>query len=116
MASDDDQPPSSMPLWIAVLCCGAAALLVFGNTMPAMRDRAELSQVGDELTALKHRYENAIQLARLTGARGGPTAELDLQSLFVAIDQKGYTVAEFCSAHASDDPEDAETEGSRTRR
>ncbi len=106
MASPDDHSPSSLPLWIAVGCCAVAALLVFGNTIPAMQESDDLSRVDAELDELKHRYENAIRVARLSGARSDSAPELDLQSLFVAIDQKGYTVAEFCAAHASDEPVD----------
>jgi hypothetical protein len=92
-----------MPLWVALACCVAATLLIFGNTIPAIRAGEKLSQVEDDLETLKRRYDQAIHIAQLSGARGGPMAELDLQSLFVAIDQKGYTVAEFCAAHPSDE-------------
>ncbi|MCR9245576.1 MAG: hypothetical protein NXI31_11130 [bacterium] len=101
MADPDTQSSSTLPLWVAVACCVAATFLVFGNTLPALEERRELDHVETDLATLHRRYAEAIQLARLAGARGDSAPELDLQSLFVAIDQKGYTVAEFCAAHAS---------------
>ena len=106
MADPDTHNPSSMPLWIAVACCAAAVCLVFGNTLPAFQERDELHRIEAELDDRVRLHEELIRIARLSGARGDAAPELDLQSLFVAIDQKGYTVAEFCAAHASDEPED----------
>lgn len=103
MADPDPHTPSSLPLWIAVACCAAAAFLVFGNTLPAIQEQQDLERAENGLVDLERRFEDAIRRARLAGARGDRAPELDLQSLFVAIDQKGYTVAEFCAAHASDE-------------
>lgn len=113
MADPDAHPTSTLPLWIAGLCCLAAAALVFGNTLPALEERRELDHAEAELDTLRRRHDNAIETARLAGARGDATAALDLQSLFVAIDQKGYTVAEFYEAHASeaDDGDEPATDG-----
>lgn len=110
MASPDDHAPSSLPLWIAVACCAAAAMLVFGNTMPAMQERSDLELVEAELEGLMRRYEQDTRVARLSGARGTAAQPLDLQSLFVAIDQKGYTIAEFCAAYPAEKPADKPAE------
>ncbi|MCA8950481.1 MAG: hypothetical protein KDE27_13330 [Planctomycetes bacterium] len=106
---------SALPLWIALCCCAGAAALVFGNTLPALQERRDLEQLDLDLHTLSRRYDEAIRQARLAGARGDGAPGLDLQSLFVAIDQKGYTVAEFCAAHASERPADAAAEAASAR-
>jgi len=92
---------SSFPQWVAGCSLGLGLWLYFGNTVPALRDRAELAVMENDLALLRQRYDTAIGEARLGQ---GATADFDLQSLFVAIDQKGYTPAEFCAAYPSEPP------------
>ena len=57
--------------------------------------------------ALRNHHDHAIQKARLAGAGSrweqDGSEPIDLQSLFVAIDQKGYTISEFCEAWPVED-------------
>jgi len=94
--------PSSFPLWVTVCSLGVGLWLYFGNTVPALRDRDELVSLASDLAVLRQQYDTAIVEAR---AGHGATADFDLQSLFVAIDQKGYTPAEFCAAYPSGEPD-----------
>lgn len=91
---------SSFPHWVALGSLGLVLWLFFGNTVPAMHEREELRSLQDELLDLRRRYAAAIVEARL--GQGGST-DYDLQGLFVAIDQRGYTPAELCAAYP--DPE-----------
>jgi hypothetical protein len=87
---------SSFPHWVALGSLGLVLWLFFGNTVPALHEREQLRSLTDELQDLRRRYEGAIAEARL--GQGGST-EYDLQALFVAIDQRGYTPAELCAAY-----------------
>jgi hypothetical protein len=87
---------SSLPLWIAAACLAAGAWLFCGNTIPALKERTELGRIANELEVLERRCKAAILHAERSGAGGGDAP--DLQSLFVAIDERGYTITEFCAA------------------
>jgi hypothetical protein len=75
--------------------------LFFSNTVPAWREREELALQARRLDQLKTEYDVAIQQARL-GL--GQHANTDLQSLLVAIDQKGFTPFELCLAYPERPP------------
>lgn len=83
------------PTWVALVSLGLVLWLYYSGTAPAAREREELLQVETELLDLRDRMEHAIAAVRL-----GRTADTqwDLQSLLVAIDQRGYTPAELCAA------------------
>lgn len=85
---------NSFPHWVALMSLGFALTLFFANTVPALRERDGLREVGDELEDLAKRYEEAI---RQTQFGVGDASEYDLQSLLVAIDHLGYTPQELCS-------------------
>jgi len=108
MSRTDDANSTSLPLWIAVGCLVGGVLLFFGNTVPALREGDDLSRIDDDLDDLKHRHTLAIEQARLAGA-GHDGAAIDLQSLFVAIDQKGFTISEFCAAYPVEDEEEGDS-------
>ena len=102
MSKTSDPTSTALPLWIAAGCLVAGVLLFFGNTMPALAERDQLDAIEDDLAALRNHHDHAIQKARLAGAGSrweqDGSEPIDLQSLFVAIDQKGYTISEFCEA------------------
>ncbi len=87
---------SSFPHWVALCSLGLVLWLFFGNTVPALHEREQLRTLQDELVDLRRRYDAAIIDARLGR---GSTSDYDLQGLFVAIDQRGYTPAELCAAY-----------------
>ena len=88
--------PSSFPHWVALCSLGLVLWLFFGNTVPALHEREELRTLHEELLSLRQRYDAAIIEARLGR---GSTSDYDLQGLFVAIDQRGYTPAELCASY-----------------
>lgn len=108
MSKTADPTTTSIPLWITAGCLVAGVGLCFGNAMPALAEQKALTEIEAELETLKRRHEQAIFLARLAGA-DGHAEEVDLQSLFVAIDQKGYTISEFCAAWPVEDAAGDET-------
>jgi len=83
------------PTWVALASLGLVLWLYYGGTAPAAREREELLRIEAELLDLRDRMDAAITAVRL-----GRTADTtwDLQSLLVAIDQRGYTPAELCAA------------------
>lgn len=101
--------PSSFPHWVALCSLGLVLWLFFGNTVPALHEREQLRAVHDELSGLRARYDQAIADAQLGRGRH---ADYDLQGLFLAIDQRGYTPAELCAAYpqpaAADEPSTAD--------
>ena len=105
MSRPAEPAPSSFPHWVALCSLGLVLWLFFANTVPALHERDELRGLQDELTELRKRYDTAILDAR---AGQGAAAQMDLQSLFVAIDQRGYTPAELCATFP-----DAETPGAK---
>lgn len=104
--------PSSFPQWVALCSLGLGVWLYFGNTVPAMHDRDALQALEVDLGTLRQQYDAAIGLARL--GHGG-TADFDSQALFVAIDKKGYTPAEFCAAYPSSAAGDGGPDGDQAR-
>ncbi|MBL9076544.1 MAG: hypothetical protein JNL08_03520 [Planctomycetes bacterium] len=101
MTREAKDSPSSFPHWVAVASLGTALWLYFGNAAPAVRERAELETLEQDLDQLRASYDQAIHEARL-GL--GPASQQDLQSLLVAIDRLGLTPAELCSLHPETDP------------
>jgi hypothetical protein len=96
MSRPHSEAPSHFPHWVALGSLAFVLWLFFGNTVPALRERAELRNHAEALAQLKASYDAAIQEARL-GV--GPNAHYDLQALLVAIDQRGYTPLELCVAY-----------------
>lgn len=94
MSRPAEAPPSSFPHWVALGSLGLVLWLFFANTVPALHERDALRGLQDELTELRKRYDTAILETR---AGQGAANQCDLQSLFVAIDQRGYTPAELCA-------------------
>ena len=83
--------PSSFPHWVTWLSLGGAVLLFFGNTVPAVRERAALQLAQHELDRLRVQYDAALVAARLSAPTGRNGEAADLQSLLVAIDRLGWT-------------------------
>ena len=104
--------PSSFPHWVALGSLGLGVWLVFGNTMPAVHERDALNAIDADLREKKQQYDTWIAQARLGH---GATADFDLQSLFVAIDRKGFTPAEFCVAYPSNAPDDGSARDDEAR-
>jgi hypothetical protein len=75
-----------------------ALLLFFGNTVPAVRERAALRATAVELQQLRSRYDAALADA-LPGTPGAGAPPEDLQSVLVAIDRIGWTPAELLRAY-----------------
>ena len=98
--------PSSFPKWVTLCSLGLVLWLFFSNTVPAVRERDFLLALEDNLGDLRQDYDAAIEQARLGN---GAAAEYDLQSLFVAIDKKGFTPAEFCAAYPSSSPDSSQS-------
>ncbi|GAB4150828.1 MAG: hypothetical protein Fur0037_19460 [Planctomycetota bacterium] len=92
--SEPRERESSFPHWVTWLSLAAAVLLFLGNTVPALREKAELREAQRELSDLRARYERAMQQARTAIA-----APDDLQSLLVAIDRLGWTPAELLHSY-----------------
>lgn len=87
---------STFPFWVALASLGIAAWLYTSAAVPAAQERARLRALHEDLSTLRARYDAAIAEVRL-GRSPGET--WDLQSLFVAIDQHGYTPAELAAAY-----------------
>lgn len=96
MSRTTAETPSHFPHWVALGSLAFVLWLFFANTVPAMRERQELLDHAASLQSLRSQYDGAIQEARL-GI--GPNAHYDLQALLVAIDQRGYTPLELCTAY-----------------
>ena len=96
------QDNSAFPRWVALASLGVALWLFFANAVPAVRERAELDALGADLGKLRQGYDAAITEARLGR---GTNADVDLQSLLVAIDHLGMTPAELCAAHPEKRPD-----------
>jgi len=96
------QDNSAFPRWVALASLGVALWLFFANAVPAVRERAELDALGADLGKLRQGYDAAITEARLGR---GTNADVDLQSLLVAIDHMGMTPAELCAAHPEKRPD-----------
>lgn len=91
--------PSSFPHWVTWLSLGGAVLLFFGNTVPAVRERAALQLAQHELDRLRGQYDDALAAARLAAPTGRNGETADLQSLLVAIDRLGWTPDELLRHH-----------------
>lgn len=102
------QDNSAFPRWVALASLGVALWLFFANAVPAVRERAELDALGADLSKLRQGYDAAIAEARLGR---GTNADIDLQSLLVAIDHMGMTPAELCAAHPEKRPDGAPDAG-----
>ncbi len=87
---------STFPFWVALASLVVAAWLYTSAAIPAVQERAHLRTLHADFTALRARYDTAITEVRLGRS---PGANWDLQSLFVAIDQHGYTPAELAAAY-----------------
>jgi hypothetical protein len=96
MRAADDEVRTRFPHWVALGSLLFALWLFFANTVPALRERHELSAHEQALLRLRTQYDDAIAEARLGT---GPNAHYDLQSLLVAIDQNGFTPAELVAAY-----------------
>ena len=89
-ARNDDN--TKFPPVVAWLGLTLAVVLFLSNTVPAVRERAELRATATDLQQLRQQYDAAI--AHATAAMPGPKGEQDLQSVLVAIDRIGWTPAE----------------------
>lgn len=96
MSRTQAESPSNFPHWVALGSLAFVLWLFFSNTVPAVRERASLRALDQELLGLRDNYDDAIQQARL-GL--GPEATYDLQALLLAIDAQGFTPAELCIAY-----------------
>lgn len=101
MTREAKDSSSSFPYWVALSSLGVALWLFFANAAPAVRERAELERLDQDLGQLRQSYDEAIHEARL--ARGSATRQ-DLQALLVAIDRLGLTPAELCALHPEQRP------------
>lgn len=87
--NDEDTHFPRVVAWLGLIL---AVVLFLSNTVPAVRERAELRATAMDLQALRQQYDAAI--AHATAAMPGPRGEQDLQSVLVAIDRIGWTPAE----------------------
>ncbi|MFM1873408.1 MAG: hypothetical protein RL398_2830 [Planctomycetota bacterium] len=94
----------SFPRWVALASLLLALWVFFTNTVPAAREREELTEVAFELKDLRRRFDGAIQERRIGLAQDH---SVDLQAVLVAIDQQGLTPAELCASHPL--PKDGES-------
>ena len=101
MSRTEAEAPSSFPHWVALGSLAFVLWLFFTNTVPALRERAELRDLQQELDRLRGTYDQAIVQARV-GA--GPTVDDDLQALLLAIDAQGMTPTELCLAYPEPKP------------
>lgn len=101
MSRSEEGNSTTLPLWVALCSIAGGALLYFGNTVPALQEQSRLLGYGEDLTLQQQRLDATIRAARLAGVGGGRMEDIDLQSLFVAIDERGYTIAEFLAANPS---------------
>lgn len=101
MTREANDSSTSFPRWVALASLGAALWLFFANAVPAVRERAELETLSQDLEQLRQSYDLAIHEARLS--RGAGTQQ-DLQGLLVAIDRMGLTPAELCALHPAPPP------------
>lgn len=91
---ESDSPFPQVVAWLGL----AIALLLFcGNTVPALRDRAELRATASDLQLLRSQYDAAI--AHAIAGTPGASGQQDLQSVLVAIDRIGWTPAELLSCY-----------------
>ena len=104
MSRTEAEAPSSFPHWVALGSLAFVLWLFFTNTVPALRERAELRDLQQELDRLRGTYDQAIVQARV-GA--GPTVDDDLQALLLAIDAQGMTPTELCLAYPEPKPRPA---------
>ncbi len=88
---------SAFPQVVAWLGLGIALLLFCGNTVPALRDRAELRATASDLQLLRLQYDAAI--AHAIAGTPGASGQQDLQSVLVAIDRIGWTPQELLSCY-----------------
>lgn len=88
---NDSSDETHFPRIVAWLALAAAVALFLRNTVPALRERAELRARADEFAELRAQYDAAI--AHATAAMPGSPGQ-DLQAVLVAIDRIGWTPAE----------------------
>jgi hypothetical protein len=100
------------PAWVALVSLGLVLWLYYSGTAPAAREREELVRLQTELLDLRDQLEATIAAVRLGRTAG---ATWDLQSLLVAIDQRGYTPAELCAAFPAADQDLPTPPGRRPR-
>lgn len=91
-AGEHSEGETRFPWVVAWIGLAVAIVLFFSNTVPAVRERAELRATAADLQNLRQQYDAAI--AHATAALPGPKGEQDLQSILVAIDRIGWTPAE----------------------
>lgn len=106
MSRTEAEAPSTFPHWVALGSLAFVLWLFFTNTVPALREQAELRDLQQELDRLRGNYDQAIEQARV-GV--GPTVDDDLQALLLAIDAQGMTPTELCLAYPEPKPRPAAT-------
>jgi hypothetical protein len=94
---------NSFPQIVAWCSLVIALLLFFGNTTPAVRERAELRMKAADMQRLRHQLEESIAHA-LPGTPQTGGAEDDLQSVLVAIDRIGWTPTELLQNYPEPQP------------
>jgi hypothetical protein len=99
---------SPFPQVVAWLGLVIALLLFCGNTVPALRDRAQLRAAATDLQMLRLQYDAAI--AHALAGTPGAAGQLDLQSVLVAIDRIGWTPQELLSSYPPVTPPTSEVE------
>jgi hypothetical protein len=92
MAAPRNDDETQFPRVVAWLGLVLAVVLFLSNTVPAVRERAELRATAIDLQNLRSQYDAAI--AHAIAAMPGPGGEQDLQAVLVAIDRIGWTPAE----------------------
>ncbi|HLQ37254.1 MAG TPA: hypothetical protein VK348_05620 [Planctomycetota bacterium] len=90
MATRGPDSSSSFPQWVAWGSLALALVLFFGNTVPAVRERAALLKDEAELRDMRQQYEAALAAA-LPATPVPGNADFDLQTLLLAIDRIGWT-------------------------
>lgn len=101
-ATGHDDGETRFPWVVAWIGLALAVVLLFSNTVPALRDRVELRATARDLQQLRQQYDAAI--AHATAALPGPQGEQDLQSILVAIDRIGWTPAELLRCYPEPPP------------
>ena len=93
----DRKPHTSFPTTVAWLSLGVSVLLFCGNTVPALRERADLQATQQQVERLRQQFERTLANSR--AATPEAAEEIDIQSLLVAIDRIGLTPIELLQAN-----------------
>jgi len=88
---------SRFPTIVAWPSLGLALLLFFGNSVPALREQAQLRETEAGLRELRARYDDALARLRASTTERGQGS--DLQSVLVAIDRIGWTPQELLRSY-----------------